>query len=295
MRGEMSNGMCCSAAEIGLGSDHDGNMILPPEATLGAALMSQLGLEGDVMYDLEINPNRPDAMSVAGVARDLAARLGIPFSIPSTEPGWSVEESDEDVHSAASVEIVDPDLCGRALLVSDVDGRGGILADLERDQAYRLGAHAVAGFAQAFTHALGDLAAVEELGGHLAGSPVGDLAQRLTEEPPAPNARALGAPTAELGTYVQAARDARLARDAPLTEGGQAVLDRMLPALARVLAVAPPRLSAREVEALCLEEWVRECCDELLRQSPVLSELAARGALHIERGAFTSGGALSLL
>ena len=105
----------------------------------------------------------------------------------------------------------------------------------------------------------------------------------------------LGAPTAELGTYVQAARDARLARDSPLSEGQQAVLDRMLPALGRVLAVAPPRLAAREVEALCLEEWVRECSDELLRQSPVLSQLAARGAIHIERAAFTAGGALSLL
>ena len=69
----------------------------------------------------------------------------------------------------------------------------------------------------------------------------------------------------------------------------------MLPALGRVLAVAPPRLAAREVEALCLEEWVRECSDELLRQSPVLSQLAARGAIHIERAAFTAGGALSLL
>jgi len=109
MRGEDSNGMCCSAAEIGLGSDHDGIMILPEGLELGSPLMDQLGLAGDVLYDLEINPNRPDAMSVAGVARDLAARLGVPFAMPE----WSVEESDESVDSAASVEIVDGDLCGR--------------------------------------------------------------------------------------------------------------------------------------------------------------------------------------
>jgi phenylalanyl-tRNA synthetase beta chain len=113
MRGEMSNGMCCSAAEIGLGSDHDGIMLLPSDVELGASLMSQLGLEGDVLYDLEINPNRPDAMSVAGVARDLAARLGVPFSIPSHLPSWNVVETDEDVTSVASVALADPDLCGR--------------------------------------------------------------------------------------------------------------------------------------------------------------------------------------
>ncbi len=109
MRGEDSNGMCCSAAEIGLGNDHDGIMILPEGLELGRPLMDQLGLAGDVLYDLEINPNRPDAMSVAGVARDLAARLGVPFALPD----WTVAEADEDVHSAASVEIVDGDLCGR--------------------------------------------------------------------------------------------------------------------------------------------------------------------------------------
>jgi len=111
MRGEMSNGMCCSAAEIGLGSDGEGIMILSEALALGGSLMDQLGLAGDVLYDLEINPNRPDAMSVAGVARDLAARLGVPFSIPAAS--WTITETDEPVDAAASVEILDADLCGR--------------------------------------------------------------------------------------------------------------------------------------------------------------------------------------
>lgn len=118
MRGEASEGMCCSAAELELGADAEGIMILPGDMEIGAPLMSQLGLAGDVLYDLEVNPNRPDAMSVAGVARDLAARLGVPFQI--SEPALS--ETGEDVSSVASVEIVDPDLCGRfgVRVISDV-------------------------------------------------------------------------------------------------------------------------------------------------------------------------------
>jgi len=109
MRGELSEGMCCSAAELALGADAEGIMILPADMELGAPLMSQLGLAGDVLYDLEVNPNRPDAMSVAGVARDLAARLGVPFRIPDPV----VSESGEEISTVASVEIIDGDLCGR--------------------------------------------------------------------------------------------------------------------------------------------------------------------------------------
>lgn len=109
LRGQPSQGMCCSAAELGLGDDAEGIMILPGDLELGAPLMDQLGLAGDVLYDLEVNPNRPDAMSVAGVARDLAARLGVPFRI--REP--AVGETGEDISTVASVEIIDADLCGR--------------------------------------------------------------------------------------------------------------------------------------------------------------------------------------
>lgn len=76
MRGQMSNGMLCSAQELELGDDHSGILILPAEEVPGVPLTEALGLSADVVFDLEVNPNRPDALSVAGVARDLAARQG---------------------------------------------------------------------------------------------------------------------------------------------------------------------------------------------------------------------------
>lgn len=108
LRGEWSNGMLCSGAELGLGTDHSGILILDPTLEAGTDLRTALGIENDVLYDLEINPNRPDAMSVAGVARDLAARLRVPFSLPDP----AVEEKGAPLESF-SVEILDTDLCGR--------------------------------------------------------------------------------------------------------------------------------------------------------------------------------------
>jgi len=113
MRGEMSNGMCCSAAEIGFGDDHDGIMLLTGDtaAALGTPITDALGIEKDVLWDLEVNANRPDAMSVAGVARDLAAALGVSFAYPTP----SFDASETQVTDEARVEILDPSLCGRFL------------------------------------------------------------------------------------------------------------------------------------------------------------------------------------
>ncbi len=83
LRGEWSNGMLCSARELGLGDDHGGIWILPPELTLGMPITEALGIEPDVLWELEINPNRPDAMSVVGLARDVAAKVGVGFKAPS--------------------------------------------------------------------------------------------------------------------------------------------------------------------------------------------------------------------
>ena len=111
LRGEWSEGMLCSAEELELpdssaeGED-PGILILPGTAELGSDVAEALALEHDVLFDLEVNPNRPDAMSVAGVARDLAARLGVPFAIPMPD----VAEVGEAA-AQVSITIDEPDFC----------------------------------------------------------------------------------------------------------------------------------------------------------------------------------------
>ena len=113
LRGQASEGMCCSEIELEMGDDADGIMILNdrivPGAGPGTPLADALGLAPDVLWDLDVGANRPDAMSVMGVARDLAAGLGVPFE----PPDWSVPASGASVAETAQVEIVDPTLCGR--------------------------------------------------------------------------------------------------------------------------------------------------------------------------------------
>ncbi len=109
LRGEWSNGMLCSPSELNLPGDAAGILVLPESLTPGTPLTEALGIESDVLYDLEINPNRPDAMSVAGVARDLAARLELPFTLPSP----TIAEGPALAADLVDVEIAAPDRCGR--------------------------------------------------------------------------------------------------------------------------------------------------------------------------------------
>ena len=116
VRGEWSNGMLCSAAELGLGDDHTGILVLPPGAEPGASLADALGIGTDVVFDLDVTPNRPDALSIAGVARDLAARLRVPFAVPEPPPlpgGEPAEELRSPHACGASVAVEADDLCPR--------------------------------------------------------------------------------------------------------------------------------------------------------------------------------------
>jgi phenylalanyl-tRNA synthetase beta chain len=107
IRGQVSEGMLCSARELGLGDDHAGILELPPDAAVGTDVREVLGLD-DVVFDLAITPNRPDALGVIGVARDLAAHFGLPLTVPSPDPGPTVDAID-----GATVVVEAPDRCPR--------------------------------------------------------------------------------------------------------------------------------------------------------------------------------------
>ena len=74
IRGQQSDGMMCAADELGLGDDHAGLLILDPAAPIGA-LLNTIMPEGDTVFDIEVTPNRPDALNHIGIARELAAWL----------------------------------------------------------------------------------------------------------------------------------------------------------------------------------------------------------------------------
>ena len=106
IRGVKSAGMVCSALELGIGEDHEGILVLDDEAAPGTPLVEYLG---DTVFDLEVTPNRPDCLSVLGVAHEVAALTGARVAEPDlgyAEEGGAVEDN-------VSVEITDPALCSR--------------------------------------------------------------------------------------------------------------------------------------------------------------------------------------
>ena len=104
--GVVSNGMLCSGDELGLTGDADGILILPADTPLGSALTD---LYGDVVFDVDVKPNRGDALSIVGLARELAAVTGGEVRLPPTE----VTEAGRPTAERLQVEVRDPDLCPR--------------------------------------------------------------------------------------------------------------------------------------------------------------------------------------
>jgi phenylalanyl-tRNA synthetase beta chain len=110
IRGVESHGMMCSPQELGLGDLVEGLLILREDAKVGQPFAEYLGRTGsDVVYDLEITPNRPDLNSVIGIAREISAVTGNPLKLPQiklTERGNRVDE-------LVAVRIEDAELCPR--------------------------------------------------------------------------------------------------------------------------------------------------------------------------------------
>jgi len=114
IRGVDSNGMICSERELGLGADHEGILVLDGDPEIGTPLTDLIELP-DVIFDLSITPNRPDAMSLVGIARDLAAHYGSGHRVPD-RPLDPVPGS-----TSIGIEIADPTGC-RRFVASEITG-----------------------------------------------------------------------------------------------------------------------------------------------------------------------------
>lgn len=99
-RGVLSCGMNCSERELGMGGDHEGIMILPEDAPVGVPFSEYMKL-ADTVLDLEITPNRPDCLSMAGIAREVGAMYRVPVTLPLFE----LEEDESLAPTSACVEM----------------------------------------------------------------------------------------------------------------------------------------------------------------------------------------------
>ena len=122
IRGELSEGMICAEDELGLGSNHDGIMVLDDQVQSGTAAKDYFDLSSDVIFDIGLTPNRSDATSHVGVARDLAAALKINYGhdgkikTPNIDD-WQIDNEELQVE----VEVEDYNACPRYAGVS-IDG-----------------------------------------------------------------------------------------------------------------------------------------------------------------------------
>jgi phenylalanyl-tRNA synthetase beta chain len=121
--GRISEGMICSARELAIGEDHAGIIVLPPDTPLGADFVAYAGLRDEV-FEIAVTPDRGYAVSVRGIARELASAFGVPFTDPASagpalegpqeEPGaGDIDEVGQEVYPAR---IGDPSGCDRFVL-----------------------------------------------------------------------------------------------------------------------------------------------------------------------------------
>ena len=123
LRGEHSYGMLCSEKELGFSDDAAGLMELSTDLAVGVSLAQALGRD-DTALEIDLTPNRPDCLSISGVAREISAITGNPLNPPeisvlyffastAMRKNKSVPEGDTAISSLTSVTIEDPDLCPR--------------------------------------------------------------------------------------------------------------------------------------------------------------------------------------
>jgi len=108
--GVLSEGMLCSETELGLAESADGILILPEgSAAPGARFVDAFPAAQDTIYELDVTPNRPDALGHVGLARELAALLGLPFTPPSA--GTPLKSASESLDALIKVDNRDTERC----------------------------------------------------------------------------------------------------------------------------------------------------------------------------------------
>jgi phenylalanyl-tRNA synthetase beta chain len=110
IRGVVSNGMLCAPDELGISPSHEGILVLPDPVEPGWDVAQVYDLR-DAVLDVEVTPNRPDFLSVLGIAREVAAATGIPLETTDVGPF----ESEEPADGVATLEVLDPERCPRYL------------------------------------------------------------------------------------------------------------------------------------------------------------------------------------
>ncbi len=117
IRGQVSEGMMCSEQELGLSDESEGIMILDDNLEVGQSFVSAMGLD-DVVFELEVTPNRPDCLSVIGIAREIAALKGLKLSHAAHVP-----ESGTAGGNGLEIVIEDYKLCPRysAKIFTDIE------------------------------------------------------------------------------------------------------------------------------------------------------------------------------
>jgi phenylalanyl-tRNA synthetase beta chain len=106
IRGIVSRGMVCSEKELGISESHEGILVLSKEAEVGTALADCLG---ETVLDIDVTANRPDCLSVVGIAREVAAICGQKIHIPEI----SYEETSDPIEKQINIDIIDSELCPR--------------------------------------------------------------------------------------------------------------------------------------------------------------------------------------
>ena len=114
LRGVVSAGMCCSRRELGQGSEHEGIWVLPEDAPVGTNIMEYLGAT-DTVLDLEITPNRPDCLSMVGLAREVGAIYQNDWNDPLSEDVAKLDGhvAGADVAASVGIEVADEERCPR--------------------------------------------------------------------------------------------------------------------------------------------------------------------------------------